>query len=130
MSKKAQKLMEFNRRNIFMINVSGAWWIAIKPICGALMVDYEAQRKNLYESKVLCQLPSVQTVVAADGRLRKMVCLPEFAIYGWIFQIESDAPGLEEYQWYCRCCEEEGGGIHYDGSGRGDYKRLTILSCA
>ena len=42
-----------------------------------------------------------QTVVAADGKLRKMVCLPEFFIYGWIFSIQSQNEDLQTYKLEC-----------------------------
>ena len=96
-----KKFLKFNGKNVYFVSVDGTWWIAIKPICEALGVDYERQRKNLKDDKILGQLPSMQTVVAGDGRLRKMVCLPEFYIYGWIFKLRSDNPALEEYQWKC-----------------------------
>jgi len=101
MSKKVEKFLEFNGKRIVMLGNDGVWWIAIKPICQALGVDYERQRRNLAKSRNMAQLPSEQTVVAADGKLRSMLCLPEFFIYGWIFKIESEAEGLEQYQWEC-----------------------------
>jgi hypothetical protein len=101
MENSIKKFLEFNEKKIYFLTVDGTWWIAIKPICEALGVDYEAQRKNLQNDKILSQLPSDQTVVAADGKLRKMLCLPEFFVYGWIFTIQSNSSLLEEYKWKC-----------------------------
>jgi hypothetical protein len=73
------------------------------------------------KSKLLSQLYAEQHMVAADGKLRKMVSLPEFAIYGWIFKIESNAPGMEDYQWECYRILYE----HFHGSITGRKELLT-----
>lgn len=101
MEKSIKKFLQFNGKNVYFLSANGVWYIAIKPICEALGVDYIRQFKNLKEDKILGQLLSEQTMVAADGRLRKMVCLPEFFIYGWIFTIKSDSEGLQDFQWKC-----------------------------
>lgn len=101
MEKNIKRFLEFNGKNVYFTLVGENWWVAIKPICEALGVNYEQQRKNLKDDEILCQLPCEHTVVAADGRLRKMVCLPEFFIYGWIFSIQSSAPGLTAYKLKC-----------------------------
>ncbi|WP_299576604.1 phage antirepressor N-terminal domain-containing protein [uncultured Sunxiuqinia sp.] len=101
MKKEVKKFLEFNGKVIYFVAADGQYWIALKPICEALGVDFEAQRKNLKEDEILAQLPSEQTVVAADGKLRKMLCLPEFYIYGWIFQIQSQSEDLLKYKWEC-----------------------------
>lgn len=101
MEKSIKKFLEFNGKKVYFKAVDGQWWIAIKPICEALGINYERQRQNLKSSKFYNQLPTVQQVVAADGKLREMVCLPERVIYGWIFQLESNVLGFEEFRWEC-----------------------------
>ena len=101
MKKEVKKFLEFNGKTIFFLSVNGTYWIALKPICEALGVDYIRQFKKLKEDKILSQLLSEQTMVAADKKVRKMVSLPEFYVYGWIFQIQSDSPGLLQYKWEC-----------------------------
>lgn len=113
--------LQFNGKNIFFVAANGQYWIAIKPICEALGVDYEAQRKNLKSDEILSQLPSEQTIVAADGKLRKMVCLPEFYVYGWIFQIQSASPELLQYKWECYRVLYE----HFHGAITGRKELLT-----
>ena len=98
---KHEKFLDFNGRKVFFLNADGQWWIALKPICEALGVDYEAQRKRLKRDPILAQLPSDQTVVAADGKPRMMVCLPEEFIYGWLFTIESKDENLVRYKRDC-----------------------------
>lgn len=101
MNKKVEKFLDFNGKKIFFLGKDGVYWIAIRPICEALNTQYERQYKNLKDDAILGQPLSVQTMVAADGKLRKMVCLPEFYVYGWLMGIQSDAPGLAEFKWEC-----------------------------
>ena len=101
MKKEVKKFLEFNGKTIFFVSVDGQYWIAIKPICEALNVHYEHQRKLLQKDKILSQLPCQHGVVAADGKVRKMVCLPEFFIYGWIFSIQSQSEKLQQYKLEC-----------------------------
>lgn len=98
---KVEKFLEFNGKRINVLTANGQWWVAIKPICEVLGIDYEAQRKNLKDDEILSELPSNQTVVAADGKAREMLCLPERFIYGWLFSVRSDSPGLAAYKREC-----------------------------
>jgi hypothetical protein len=61
--------------------------IPIKPICEALGIDEDAQRRKLYDDDFLGSTAVLSTVVAADGKQREMVCLPYEFIFGWLFTI-------------------------------------------
>lgn len=121
MNENTGKFLKFNGKRIVMLGKNSTWWIAIKPICEALGVNYNRQFQNLKSNRILNQLFAEQQMVAADDKLRKMVCLPEFAIYGWIFQIESNAPGLEDFQWECYHVLYE----HFHGSITGRKELLS-----
>lgn len=96
-----RKFLEFNGKNIFFQNVDGEFWIAIKPICESLDLEYTRQFKNIKDDEILSQLLAEQPMVGADNRIRKMVSLPEKYIYGWLFSIRSKAPQLKEYKLTC-----------------------------
>ena len=70
-------------------------------ITNADKVDYIQQFKNLKDDEILCQLLCEHTMVAADNKMRKMVCLPEFFIYGYIFSIQSPSKELQAYKLEC-----------------------------
>jgi prophage antirepressor-like protein len=95
------KFLEFNGKRINILLADGNWYVAIKPICESLKVDYIRAFKNANEDEILSQLLSEQTMVAADGRLRKMTCLPEKFIYGWIFSLRSESEELKKYRLIC-----------------------------
>lgn len=98
---KPQNFLSFNEKTIYFKEVGNEYWIAIKPICEALNVDYIRAYKNISEDENLSQLLSEQTMVGADNKNRKMVCLPEKYIYGWLFSLRSKSEALKQYQMKC-----------------------------
>lgn len=101
MKTEIKKFLDFNGKSIYLLSANGTWYIAIKPICEALGVDYENQRRLLQKDQHLNQLPSKHTVVATDGKPREMVCLPEMFIYGWLFSLKSKSEALAQYKLEC-----------------------------
>ena len=93
--------LSFNGKSIYFKEVSGEYWIAIKPICEVLEVDYIRAYKNLSEDDLLNRILSKQTIHDKSNRLQEMVCLPEKYIYGWIFSLRSRSGMLREYQLQC-----------------------------
>lgn len=98
---KPQNFLSFNEKAIYFKEVGNEYWIALKPICEALNVDYIRAYKNISEDKNLSQLLSEQTMVGADNKNRKMICLPEKYIYGWLFSLRSKSEALKQYQIKC-----------------------------
>jgi hypothetical protein len=103
MTKSIEKFLEFNGKTIYFLAVDGIYWIAVKPICEAIGINYDRQFKNLKSSKLYRQLYAKQHMVGADNRLREMIALPERYIYAWIFQLNSDSEELITYQ--LKCCD-------------------------
>ncbi len=101
MKKLIKIFLEFEQRTISHIDLHGQFWIAIKPICAVLNVDYKTQFKNVKADPILRKAVGVQKVTAADYKQREMSCLPEFFIYVWILQIQSNSNELMEYKLEC-----------------------------
>ena len=66
MKKEIRKFLEFNGKLIYFLAADGQYWIAIKPICRALGVDYVRQFKNLKEDETLAPALSKQTMQASE----------------------------------------------------------------
>ncbi|WP_288898461.1 phage antirepressor N-terminal domain-containing protein [uncultured Capnocytophaga sp.] len=98
---KPQNFLSFNEKTIYFKEVGNEYWIAIKPICEALNVDYIRAYKNISEDENLSQLLSKQTMLDSLGRSQEMICLPEKYIYGWIFSLRSKSEALKQYQMKC-----------------------------
>ena len=95
------KKIEINDRELTMTYIDNQWWVAVKPICEALGVDYSRQLRTLKEDKIFSQLWSLETIVAQDLKKREMACLPEKFIYGWIFSLQSESELLLKYKLVC-----------------------------
>lgn len=96
-----ERFLEFGDKKISILNANGTWYIAIKPICEALNVDYISQYKNIQEDEILSGVLSNQTTHDAINRLQQMACLPEKFVYGWLFSIRSNAKDLAKYKLEC-----------------------------
>lgn len=101
MEKRIEKFLEFNGKRIAVLLADGSWWVAVKPICEALEVNYIRAFQNLQDDEILSQLLAKQLTVGADNKMREMVCLPEKYVYGWLFSLRSDSGGLIEYKRKC-----------------------------
>ncbi len=101
MTPRPEKIIVVNGRELQFLFNDMKWWVALKPICEALDVDYKRAHANLKEDEFLDQLSSLQRMVGADGRQREMLCLPHTEVYGWILTLQSDSPILKEYRWKC-----------------------------
>ena len=61
--------------------------IPIKPICEALGIDDDAQRRKLQEDDFLNSVTVLSTATGSDKKQYEMVCLPYEFIFGWLFTI-------------------------------------------
>lgn len=96
-----KKVLDFNGKEILFTLVNGEYWIAIKPLCEALDLEYTRQFKNIKSDKILNQLLAKQPTTGADKKTYNMACLPEKYIYGWLFSIRSNSQILEDYKLKC-----------------------------
>lgn len=124
MTNSVEHLPVFNGRKISTLLQDGEWYVAIKPICEALGIQFHWQHKRILEHPILGQLSQNSVMVAADGRMREMFCLPEKVIYGWLFSLQSDKPELIEFQWKCYQLLYN----HFHGALTGRPKLLTERS--
>jgi hypothetical protein len=110
MQPSTDKFLEFNGKVIYFLAKDGQYWIAIKPICEALNVNFDRQYKNLKDHAAFSQLYAKQPMTGADEKVYKMIALPERYIYGWLFNIRSSSPELVKYQ--LECCDVLFGHFH------------------
>ena len=81
--------------------------IPIRPLCDAMGIDPEPQRKKINAHYLLGSTASLRTAVAADGKERKMLCLPLQYVFGWLLTInplnvsDESREGLMKYQKEC-----------------------------
>jgi hypothetical protein len=101
MNQPIVNFLQFKGKNLLFLSKTDGFYIAIKPVCEALGVDYIRQHKNLSSDPILGPALSKQTMQVPGDQARNMVCLPERYIYGWIFSIRSESLDLVEYKREC-----------------------------
>ena len=101
MKESIKRFLEFNGKTLLFLAVDGTYWIAVKPVCEALNVQYEHQYKRISRDPILGPALCKYTMQVPGDQVRMMVALPEYLIYGWIFSISSSSPQLLEYKKEC-----------------------------
>lgn len=76
-----------NHVSIQLVSDNKEKLVPIKPICEALGIDEDAQRRKLNEDEFLNSVTVLSTATGSDGKQYGMVCLPFEFIFGWLFTI-------------------------------------------
>lgn len=63
--------------------------VPIKPICQALNIDEDAQRRRLKDDPILNSVTVLSTATGSDGKQYEMVTIPFRYVFGWLFRIDS-----------------------------------------
>lgn len=101
MDGKIKKFLQFNGKNILFLSIDGTFWVAIKPICEALGVEYTRIFKNIKSDFILKDVVANQPMRDTKNRLQNMVALPEMYVYGWLFSINSSSDAFQLYKKEC-----------------------------
>tara|TARA_R110002126_G_scaffold39767_3_gene117643 strand:- start:4666 stop:5202 length:537 start_codon:yes stop_codon:yes gene_type:complete len=102
--KKHEKFLEFNGKKIIFLSFDGTYWIALKPICEALNVDWNRSYQNVKNDPIFApELAKQQMQVSKNGKsqLRNMTCITEEFVYGWLCSLRSNNVNLSEYKKTC-----------------------------
>ncbi len=75
--------------NVNIVSTSDEQLVAIKPICEALGIAYQAQQLKIKEDEDLSSVNTLSMLTGADGKQYEMLCLPIRYIFGWLFTINS-----------------------------------------
>ena len=80
--------ISFNNQSLITIEQNGSHYVAMKPICENIGIDWRAQRQRIVRDEVLCSTVVIITTVAEDEKNREMLCLPIQYLNGWLFGID------------------------------------------
>ena len=80
-------LAKINNVPIQVVEDKAQIMIPIRPICEALGIDEESQRKKLREDDFLNSVAVLSTATGSDGKQYEMLCIPHEFIFGWLFTI-------------------------------------------
>ncbi|MCX4291155.1 MAG: hypothetical protein OSJ36_05140 [Odoribacter sp.] len=86
---------------------NGVYYVAIRPICDALGIDYRKQFERIKSDQKLGQLVT-HTVTNSnkDGKNYEMFCLPLKYIFGWLFSIDESKVNPRSKEIFIRYKDE------------------------
>lgn len=84
---KTKTITKVNNVEILAFAENESRLVPIKPICDALGIDMESQRKKIKADEDLNSISVLSTAVGGDGKDREMLCLPVEFIFGWLLTI-------------------------------------------
>ncbi|OCW94250.1 hypothetical protein A9168_08360 [Macellibacteroides sp. HH-ZS] len=104
--------------------------VPIKPICEALGIDFDSQRKKIKEDEDLNSVTVLSTATGADNKQYEMFCLPLKFIFGWLFTInpKNVKPEAQEVVRYYRMECYSALYSHFTAYSRFNEDKQAILS--
>ncbi len=79
----------FHQRSILVVERNGRRWVAMKPICDAIGVDWEGQRQRIKRDPILSSVACTIKATGADGKQYEMLFLDLYYLNGWLFRIDA-----------------------------------------
>ena len=98
--------IQFHNQQLIVLNYQDKPYVAMKPVCENIGLDWTAQLKRIKRHQVLSSGMVIMTTPSKQG-LQEYVCLPISMINGWLFGIETSRvkleirATLEQYQLEC-----------------------------
>lgn len=90
MSNQAQlQTIQFHNQSLVTFEQNGTYYTAMKPICGNIGLDWEAQRQRIRRDEVLSQGAVMITLPSVSGE-QQTLCLPIQYLNGWLFGIDTN----------------------------------------
>lgn len=101
------KIVKFNNQQIPVYFVGDKPFVAMKPVCENIGLQWEAQLKRIKRNHVLNSTMSIMDMVAQDGKVRNVICLPFSMLNGWLMGVDANKvkpeikDTLTKYQLEC-----------------------------
>lgn len=80
--------VSFNNQFLITLEQNGTYYIAMRPVCENIGLDWASQYSRIKRDDVLNSTIVIITMVAEDGKDRQMFCLPIEYLNGWLFGID------------------------------------------
>lgn len=84
----ANQIIKFNKQDIPVFFHNNKPYVAMKPICENIGLDWNGQFQRIKRDEVLNSTMCVIHMVAQDGKKREVVALPIGYLNGWLFGID------------------------------------------
>ena len=105
--KQELQSIEFYGSRIYTVEKDGEHYVAMKPICENIGIDWRAQYNKINRHPILNPVVVMMTTTGSDGKQYKMQMLPVKYLQGWLFMVDANRvkPEIKErliqYQREC-----------------------------
>ncbi|MHA3083750.1 phage antirepressor N-terminal domain-containing protein [Acinetobacter sp. ANC 5383] len=82
------QVVKFNNQDVPVFFHENKPYVAMKPICENIGLQWEAQYKKIQRNHILNTTMSIMDMVAKDGKNRQVVCLPIGYLNGWLMSVD------------------------------------------
>ncbi len=86
--------IDFHGDDLISVEKDGIIYIAMKPICEGMGLNWSSQRIKLQKNKEKFNCADIGAV-AEDGKIRESLCLPLENLNGWLFSINPEKVNSE-----------------------------------
>lgn len=80
--------VNFHNQTLITLQKDGVPYVAMKPICENIGLDWEAQRQRINRDEILGSTACMIKAVATDNKVRELLCLPIHYLNGWLFGVD------------------------------------------
>ncbi len=87
-SNNLPQVVKFNNQDVPVFFHENKPYVAMKPICENIGLDWVSQHKRIQRNHVLNSTMVMMTIVAQDGKNREMVTLPIGFLNGWLAGVD------------------------------------------
>lgn len=84
----AIQTINFHNQPLVTLQQYGIAYVAMKPICENIGLDWEAQRQRISRDEVLNSVACMIKATSTDSKIYKMLCLPIHYLNGWLFGVD------------------------------------------
>ena len=82
------KTVSFNNQSLITIEQNGVHYVAMKPICENIGIQWESQYNRIRRDDVLNSVIFIMNMTGSDSKNYQMICLPIEYLNGWLFGID------------------------------------------
>nr|WP_322625662.1 phage antirepressor N-terminal domain-containing protein [uncultured Flavobacterium sp.] len=75
---------------ILLTTIKDEKYVAIKPICEAIGVNYTTQLEKILSDDILSSVVPLRGTTGADGKTYEMRVIPLRYVFGWLFTINTN----------------------------------------
>ncbi|HFC8821438.1 TPA: phage antirepressor N-terminal domain-containing protein [Neisseria cinerea] len=99
--------ISFHGQTVPVFTQNNQHYVAMKPICENIGLDWASQYKKIQRSEILKSGMVMMTIPAPDGKTYETACLPLDYLNGWLFGVEANRvkpqirESLLQYQREC-----------------------------